>query len=98
MATIVIHSRTRERISGTYTMEWSLHTGRRLVDGTLVMSSRLIDKEKARQIIDKAGLVECHRTKDGEIYETPQRDFKALFPRGIRTKEDMQKIENTDWL
>ena len=94
----MIHSRTREKISGTYTMEWSLHTGRRMQDGTLVLKSRLIDKEKARDIIAKEGLVESHRTKDGEIYDSPGRDFKALFPHGIRTKEDMQKIENIDRL
>lgn len=77
-------------------MEWSLHTGKRLIDGTLVMSSRLIDKEKARQIIDKRGLVECHRTKDGEIYDSPAREFKALFPRGIRIKQELEQIEKTD--
>lgn len=60
------------------------------------MRSRKIDADKARMIIAENGLVEAHRTQDGEIYDTPQRDFKALFPDGLRNRNEIEQIEKTD--
>ena len=95
MATIVIHSRTKERISCTYGYEWSMHVGHRLRDGSLIMKSRLIDKKKAQEIIEKEGLVECHRTADGEVYDTKFGNFKEMFPRGY-SREDEKVIDKID--
>lgn len=99
MATIVIHSRTREKISGTCCFEWSLHSFHRTIGGELVMTeNKLIDRQRALRIIFGRGLVEAFRTNDGVVYDTASGDFKALFPRGIRSRDDMEKIEKTDKL
>ena len=98
MATIVIRSRSKEKISGSFTFEWSVHTFHRLKNGELIAKNKLIDRAKALKIIESKGLVEAIRTKDGEIYDTPEGDFKALFPDGIRTKADNEAIEKTDKL
>ena len=96
MATIVIHSRTQEKISGTCGYEWSKHTFHRLMSGELVTKSVLLTRQKALDVIRRLGLVESHRTEDGEIYDTPDGEFKRLFPDGVRTKQDLQKIEQID--
>ena len=96
MATIIIRSRTKERISGNYFWEWSVHTFHRLVDGELISQNRKIDKKKAMSIIERRGLVETFKTADGSIYDTPEMGFKKLFPYGLRTKEDIKEIEKTD--
>ena len=98
MATIVIRSRTKERISGTYCWEWSLHIFHRLLNGEIVATNKLIDKKKAQSIIERRGLVESIRTADGSIYDTPDGDFKRLFPYGVRTKGDIDAIEKTNRL
>lgn len=88
MATIVIHSRTQEKISGTYSFEWSLHKGWRDGRGELHIESRLLSREKAEAFINRKGLVESHSTRDGEIYDTPDGAFKQLFPNGVRGFEN----------
>ena len=93
---IVIRSKTMEIISKTYCVEYSLHTASRTSGGSLVFSSRLIDRRRAKEIIDKKGLVESYRTEDGEIYDTPNGDFKALFPEGIHTIGEKILIERAD--
>ena len=93
MATIIIHSRTKEKISGTYCMEWSLHKFTRLSSGEISTYSRLVDKSKALSIIQRLGLVEVYRTIDGEIYDTPDNDLKKIFPCGVLTREEMNTIE-----
>ena len=98
MATIVIHSRTKEKISCTYCWEWSLHTFYRRLGGELITTNKLIDKKKALSIIDKLGLVEVHRSADGEIYDTPGGDLKRLFPRGLNDKVDILEISKCDWI
>lgn len=98
MVTIVIRSRTKERISGSFCFEWSVTQARRDYAGKLIMKNRLVSRQKAQEIIERKGLVESFRTKDGEIYDTPEGDFKSLFPEGIRTIEDMHEIEKTDKL
>ena len=98
MVTFVIRSRTKEKISGTFSFEWSVHEAVRNRAGTLFLSSRMIDRQKALAIIEKHGLVECYRTRDGEIYDTKERDLKALFPQGIKDKNDEYLIEKTDRL
>ena len=72
-----------------------MHVGHRLRDGFLIMKSRLIDKKKAQEIIEKEGLVESHRTADGEVYDTPGGEFKAMFPRGY-SREDEKVIDKID--
>lgn len=98
MVTFVIRSRTKEKISGTFSFEWSVHEAVRNRAGTLFLSSRLINRQKAQAIIEKHGLVECYRTKDGEIYDTKEHDLKALFPNGLRDKYEESLIEKTDRL
>lgn len=96
MATIVIRSRTKEKISGTFCFEWSVHTCKRDCYGELLIISRLIDRHKAQEVINRLSLVESYHTKDGEIYDTPDGAFKALFPNGLRDKFDIEQIEETD--
>lgn len=62
------------------------------------MENHLVDRQKAQTIIERRGLVESYSTKDGEIYDTPEGDFKALFPFGLLQKEDMETISKTDKL
>lgn len=96
MALIVIRSKTKEKISCTFCYEWSVHSAHRTAGGELVMKSHLVTRERALQIIDKRGLIVAHHTKDGEIYDTPEGDFKALFPRGLRMRDEVYMIEKTD--
>jgi len=96
MALIVIRSKTKEKISCTYCYEWSVHSAHRTAGGELVIKSHLVTRERALQIIDKRGLIVAHENKDGEIYDTPEGDFKALFPSGLRLRKEVQMIENTD--
>lgn len=96
MATIIIHSRTKEKISGTYCMEWSKHVFHRLANGKLDVKSRRVSKSVALGVIQKLGLVEAYRTIDGEIYDTPDGELKKLFPEGIRSQKDLSAIENID--
>ena len=96
MGMIVIRSRTKEKISGTFCFEWSVHTYKRDCYGDLLIISRLVDRHKAQEVINRLGLVESHHTKDGEIYDTPDGAFKALFPYGLRNKFDIEQIEKTD--
>lgn len=98
MGIIVIRSRTKERISGTFRFEWSVHTYGRNSLGELQIKSKLVDRHKAQDEINRLGLVESYRTKDGEIYDTQDGAFKALFPYGLRNKLDIEQIENTDWI
>ena len=96
MGIIVIRSRTKERISGTFCFEWSVHTYRRNSWGYLQITSKLVDRHKALELIKRHGLVKSLTTKDGEIYDTPDGAFKALFPEGLRDKFDIIQIEKTD--
>lgn len=96
MATIVIRSLTKERISCTCCYEWSRHDAWRDGHGILHLKSKLITRKKALELIERLGLVESHRRKFGEIYDTPNEDFKALFPDGIKSKMDFDTIERTD--
>ncbi len=96
MTTIIIHSRTKEKISGTYCFEWSEHKFYRPGPGEMDVRSRLVTKSKAREIITKLGLVVSYKTADGEIYDTPEGDLKKLFPGGIRTQYDFRTIEKVD--
>lgn len=98
MATIVMHSITKEKISGTCCYEWSVTEAHRIRSGELYMRSMLVKRSKALQVIEKHGLVEAYSTREGTIYDTPEGDFKALFPRGLRTKRDIEAIEKTDRL
>lgn len=96
MPLIVIKSRTRERITGTYSTEYSCHFARRTEFGALSLASQLVTRAKAKKLIREFRLVLSHNTPDGEIYDTPTGSFKALFPNGIQTMKDMRTIETVD--
>lgn len=96
MAIIVIRSRTKERISGTFCFEWSVTEAIRRRSGSLIMRTYLTTRDKAKDIIKSNGLVESYSTNDGEVYDTPDGNFKALFPDGIRTKAEREMIEKLD--
>ena len=96
MATIVIKSKTKERIHRTCMMEYTIHQFHRNSAGELTVKSKLVSKEKAAAAIKRLGLVESYATNDGKIYDTPDGALKALFPAGIRTREEMAMIEKTD--
>ena len=98
MPIIVIKSRTQERITGTYSTEYSCHIARRTADGTLYLVNNLVSRKKAQKLVREHGLVLSHNTQDGEIYDTPTGSFKALFPNGIQTMKDMRTIETVDKL
>ena len=96
MATIVIRSKTKERISGTSCVEYSIHCINRSSAGTLTMTSRLVTKKKANETIKRLGLVESYSTISGQIYDTPDRACKDLFPNGLERKEEINLIEKAD--
>ena len=96
MNIIVIRSKTIEKISGTCSYEYSQHRTWHDKDGHMRIYSQLISKQKAQQLITQYGLVETHSTSDGEIYDTPEKSFKALFPKGIRTIRQKNLIESLD--
>ena len=96
MATIVIRSYSKELITGAGCFEWSVTKARRCADGELYMHSMLVTKTKARELIDKLGLVESYSTPDGEIFDTPDGEFKKLFPNGIRSNKEKLMIEKVD--
>ena len=98
MVTIVIRSFTKELVTGSGCYEWSITQASRNSYGQLFMFTKLVTKAKARKTIEDLGLVESYSTRDGEIFDTPEGDFKALFPQGIRTFADKMKIEQTDRL
>lgn len=62
----------------------------------LTMSSRLVTKQKAYETIKRLGLVEAYSTTSGQIYDTPDGAFKALFPDGLHNWEDIAIIEKAD--
>lgn len=96
MATIVIRSKTKERISGTSYAEYSIHHINRSSAGILSMSSRLVTKKKANETIKRLGLVESYSTPSGQIYDTPDGACKALFPNGLESKKEIELIEKAD--
>jgi hypothetical protein len=96
MVTIVIRSKTKERISGTCYAEYSIHQLHRNGAGELSVKSHLVTKEKAKATIKRLGLVESYSTAEGQIYDTPDGACKALFPAGIRSREEMAIIEKID--
>ena len=96
MATIVIRSRTIEKISRTCCWEYTVTRTRTDDKGLLRFYTKLITKDQAEDIIEENNLVEAHRTEDGEIYDTPDGAFKALFPNGVRTSREKYLIENVD--
>lgn len=98
MATIVIRSTTKELITGSFSYEWSVHQGWRDNNGKLHIKSRLITRSKAQQIIQKLNLKECYSDRHGEIYDTPEDGFKAMFPDGVRGREDNETIEKINRL
>ena len=96
MATIVIRSKTKSRIDGTCYPEYSVHYINRTRTGELYISSRLITKERSYAMIKRLGLVESYSTNDGQIYDTPEGDLKALFPNGLHNKKEIEIIEKAD--
>lgn len=96
MATIVIRSKVMERISGTFCFEWRAVKASRNASGELTVWSRLIKKKQGLALIKKKNLVLSHSNRDGDIYDTPAGDFKALFPNGLCVKSEIEQIEKID--
>lgn len=96
MATIVIRSFTIVPFVGIGGFEYSVTRAYRLSTGQLYMHTDLITKERARFLIKKLGLVESYSTEDGEVYDTPDGEFKALFPKGLKNRAEREMIEHTD--
>lgn len=42
-----------------------------------------LSRAEAREKIEAAGLVCVYEDKNGEVYDTPEGDFKRLFPFGL---------------
>jgi hypothetical protein len=95
-AIIVMRSRTKDKITSTYTFEWSVTRARRDRTGKLTMSTSLVTRKQGEELIEKHGLKECYSTRDGEVYDTPDGAFKALFPDGLRDREDYEQINKLD--
>jgi hypothetical protein len=96
MATIVMRSKVKEKITGSCFFEWCRIDGRRDRFGYLHLTYRRLSREKADELIDKLGLKESHRAKEGDIYDTPEGAFKALFPDGVRDRLDSMEIDKLD--
>ena len=93
---IVIKSKVMERISGPFYVEWRAVSGSRNDQGKLTVLSHLIPKKRALSLIKKKNLVLSYTSRDGEVYDTPTGDFKALFPEGLTVKSEIEQIEKID--
>lgn len=51
---------------------------------------------KAKKVIESRGLVRAFSDGSGTIYDTEDRAFKALFPEGLKTIDDIYQIEKVD--
>ena len=96
IATIVIRSKTKEIISGTVFYEYCLLHAWRDGMGLLRTRGKSITRQEAKAYVKANGLTEVYSTRDGDIFETPDRPFKALFPNGIRNRQELEAIEKTN--
>lgn len=55
--------------------------------GNATLKATEITREEALDYIENHELIEAHKTRDGEVYDTPAGDFKALFPYGLPSAE-----------
>lgn len=78
----IIHSRVKSRIFGETAMQWHLLTGTMKKSGPDIKAEE-IERREALFLIRENGLVVTYSTDDGDIYDTPQQDFKAMFPNGV---------------
>lgn len=83
-------------ISGTFCMEWRVTEASRSPFGFLSVRHSLVTREKAMAVIRQHGLVKSLKTPDGVLYDTPDGEFKALFPLGLRDKDERYMIERID--
>lgn len=44
----------------------------------------VITEKRARELIEQKGLVLAFKSEDGEVYDTPNRDFLKTYGNGIR--------------
>lgn len=44
----------------------------------------IISEKRARELIEDNGLVLAFKSKDGEVYDTPSKDFLKTYGNGIR--------------
>ena len=58
--------------------------GTRIVrtDAAYHLQGWVIGREEAHRIIADEGLVESHRDRDGIVWDTPDREFQAIFGKG----------------
>lgn len=96
MPIIIIRSKTVERLTGTCAFEYKYVAGSRDSRGRLLILARLVSRKRAKKVIEKRGLVRAYSNEDGTIYDTEDRAFKALFPQGVKTAEEMDQIEKVD--
>lgn len=55
-----------------------------------------LSRAEAREKIEAAGLVCVYKDKDGEVYDTPEGDFKKLFPSGLSNGQ-LKSLENNGY-
>lgn len=97
IASIVIKDKVTERVMKTVVPEWGLVTAVRSIDGDLTVVFREMSKEEAEERIARDGLEEAYRDRHGVIYDTPERDFRKLFPAGV-SYSDGKILESIDRL
>ena len=93
-ATVILHSRTKTPIFGYTNMIWSEHTAIGTPGHKIRIRSTELTKEQALARIEALGLVEVHRTKHGEVYDTPDGKFKFMFPDGLSGLQEYRLIQN----
>jgi len=96
MAIIIIRSKTVERITGLCCYEYSRHSTWYDKAGRLRITSQLISRKKAHQLIKEHGLIAQYERPEGKIYDTPDQSFKALFPEGVKSAYQKKLIESVD--
>jgi hypothetical protein len=76
--------------------EYRYVEGTRTRNGRLYVYVRLISRMKAKKVIENRGLVRAFSDGSGTIYDTEDQAFKALFPEGVKTIDDIYQIEKVD--
>lgn len=96
MPIIIIRSKTKEVLTKTCMFEYRYVEGTRTRNGRLYVYVRLISRMKAKKVIESRGLVRAFSDGSGTIYDTEDQAFKALFPEGLKTIDDIYQVEKVD--
>lgn len=97
IASIVIKDKVTERVTKTVLPEWGLVTAVRSCDGDLTVVFREMTKDEAMERVESEGLVEVYRDRHGVVYDTPEENFRLLFPNGV-SYSDGKILESIDRL